>query len=368
MKKFLYLISIGLLLASNLFSQSEKQYREVPFQIGLVPPLSTNGTQAPNTVNQTSLNLLVGLSAGLDGFEASSFLNIERDFVKGAQLSGFDNIVGNEADAVQMAGFINVVGGPFNGVQASGFANLNGDYTEAIQLAGFVNTADELDGIQLSGFGNYTGDAVGVQASGFINVADDIEGVQLAGFINIADNVKGAQVSGFINICDSIDGIPISFLNIVRKNGYRKFEFWSNETYFMNLSYKLGVRQFYTIFTGSYRPTINDYNWAYGVGFGSSFILGQSGSMEIEGVAYNIVNKDYLEFDEYNSYYQLKIGFTHHFHDHLAIFGGPSFNISVSEDYTSGINDLLPKWSYNLYDKRDKRVESWFGFFGGLRF
>lgn len=379
-------------------NQENDTYRTAPFQISLIPPLSTNGIYAAETVNDFSVNIFAGISAGTDGFEAGGFLNINKDFVYGAQFSGFGNIVGNNADAFQAAGFMNLVGGSFHGFQAAGFTNLNTGFTEAAQVAGFINTSGDLNGFQAAGFGNYantvdgvqiagfmnaskTADAAqiagfgnfsldvdGAQVAGFINAADDVDGAQIAGFINVADNVDGLQLSGFINICDSIDGIPIGIINIVRKNGYRRFELWSNETHFLNLSYRMGVRQFYTIFTGSMRPTLSEYRWAYGLGLGTALLLNQTTSLEIEGLAYYLPESNFRSHNEYNGLYKLRLNAVYDIVGTLSVFAGPSFNILVSEDPDGSLNNLIPGWSFRMHHNRHQRVDSWVGFHAGVRF
>ena len=55
--------------------------------------------------------------------------------------------------------------------------------------------------------------------------------------------MKGFQGAGFLNICDSIDGVPLAFISVVRKNGYRKLDSQLSEVQYANLSFKMGVKQ-----------------------------------------------------------------------------------------------------------------------------
>ncbi|SFF52862.1 hypothetical protein [Sunxiuqinia elliptica] len=265
MKTFLVTTLVWLLAINQLSAQSYGNYDKVPFAFGIFPPLSTNGTNAGNCINQVSLNLISGYSAGLSGIEFAGFSNTERDFVRGAQFAGFGNFVNGDFTGFQFAGFSNfnrAVSRGFqfagfanfnyseaHGVLASGFANFTNGKSMAIQLAGFANFCEDVDGMQASGFANVVkgngravqlagfanitmGEVHGVQAAGFLNIsknkmekvqaagfmnaaAGDVEGLQLAGFGNFSrGHVDGAQISGFINVAKQLDGFQLGFINI----------------------------------------------------------------------------------------------------------------------------------------------------------
>ncbi|HVU95537.1 MAG TPA: hypothetical protein VHE34_09945 [Puia sp.] len=122
------------------------------FNIGLVPPLSTNGTHATQRANFLSLNAIAGVSRAETGATIAGFANIVLDHASGAQIAGFMNTTKNSSNGAQIAGFMN--------------------------KAGDAN-------------------------------------VQVAGFLNIARKVKGVQIAGFINIADSSD-CPIGLINIIK--------------------------------------------------------------------------------------------------------------------------------------------------------
>ena len=381
----LHLLIFILLILQNpaSFSQEEKSettQNQRPFQVTFVTPLGTNGVLAPGILNEVSLNILVGVNGGSGSFELGGLLNIDNGPVDGAQISGFGNIVTGDIDAFQLAGFTNINDGYTKGFQAAGFLNIVGDDVEAFQVAGFGNISQNLEGMQGSGFGNFAeemegmqaggfmniaGSGEGAQISGFINVADDFEGFQASGFINVARKVKGVQLAGFINICDSIDGIPIAPLSIVRKNGYRKFEFWGNETFYMNTSFRIGVPKFYTVFTIGYRPGFSDFNWALGVGAGTSFAIGDNHSIDLEGHVYHI-NSQFWRRWEYNQLNQLRVNFNYQVTDHFSIVAGPTLNVLISEN-DSYAQRISPVWSYKISQRRNS-VRGWIGFNLGFRF
>lgn len=390
MKKIFLLFFVLIISMVYQLSAQDKQdkndYEKRPFQITFFPPLSTNGVYAPQIVNEFSLNILAGVSAGVDAFEAGGFMNINRDYVEGAQFAGFGNINGGSVNGVQMAGFTNINGGMTNGVQAAGFMNINGNSKELVQLAGFLNGSGDVEGFQAAGFMNFSKDidgaqaagfmniaekTDGAQAAGFMNVAEEVDGVQLAGFMNVAGKVDGAMISGFINICDSIDGVPISFINIVRKNGYRRFEVWSNETYYINLAYKIGIREFYTIFNFGMRPGQADYQFATGVGFGTNILFDEKKSLDIEGIHYHLVRERFWDDDynynyEYNSLNQLRVSFNYHLDHRRTIFAGPTMNVLVA--LNPAADRVAPNWGIKFRERYDNKTMGWFGFNAGVRF
>lgn len=289
------------------------------FQFSLItPPLSTNGVYFHKTVNDISINTFLGISAGTRAFEVAGFSNINLYYSKGIELagfanisgilpsdynshgimaSGFANINGNKYTGVQASGFANV-SNAFSGVQAAGFANINLKTESAVQAAGFANATIKADSVfQAAGFANIALDGeVKVQAAGFGNVAKDVDGVQAAGFMNVARNVKGVQVSGFINVCDSLDGVAISFINIVRKNGYRSIEFSLSDWAPFQATYKMGTKKLYNVYSLS--KLANGWDrYAFGFGFGHSIELAPATDLNLE-----VINHHAFSFRFPNAY------------------------------------------------------------------
>ena len=296
-----------------------------------------------------------------EGIQIAGFMNLANE-MEGIQLAGFLNAT-DEFDGIQTAGFLNAAD-EFEGIQLAGFLNATDEF-DGIQTAGFLNATDDFDGIQIAGFLNTTGDFDGIQIAGFLNASDDFDGIRIAGFLNAARNVKGIQIAGFINICDTIDGIPIAPLNIVKKGGYRRFEFWGNETFFMNASFKIGIRRLYTIFSLGYKPVVSDFNAGAGFGVGTNIDLKQNKSLDIEMHAYH-VNKHFWENWEYNQLNMLKISFNYQIADHFSIFAGPSFNLLIS-NFRDSADEIAPSWAFNIADRRNS-TRGWFGFNLGMRF
>lgn len=399
-------IGIGLRrLFQRMPGEDEDDYERRSFHLGIIYPLSTNGTEAGKYVNQFSLHWLVGYAAGLDGVEFSGFGNIENDFVKGAQFAGFFNIVKNDVNGGQFAGFLNVNGGKMQGAQFAGFLNTTAGEVEGIQGAGFLNMAtgytkgaqfagfmnvvtDDAQAIQGAGFANFvSGNVEGgqvasfinyshdvnVQLSGFMNVASgDVKGFQGSSFINIARNVKGVQLSTF-NVADSVDGIPIGFLSIVRKNGYRKLEVWGSETLHANVGFKIGVEKFYNIFAFGSQFAAENFRWGLGYGVGTQLGLSAKDYVNIDLMSFQIQEEgdQLFEQTELNLLNTLRIAYSHQFSEHFGFFVAPTFNVMVSQRQNAvdgSIGTDLSPWTVFDRTYTNTNVQMWPGFHAGLRF
>jgi len=324
------------------------------------------------------------------GFQGSGFANINRDFT-GIQASGFLNVNRDVKSAVLIAGFLNYNRSVENTIELSGFANISPKGISRVQAAGFINVASKVEGIQGSGFANIAKDVTGVQGAGFINTsrdlkgvqgsgfanfARDVEGVQASGFINIAHKVKGLQASGFINICDSIDGIPVGFISIVKKNGYRNFEISTSEWSPVQLTYRMGIEKFYNVYTLS-KLTGGWDRYALGFGFGHNRNLFNKTDLNIELVHHQefLLRKSIYAFsaERENSISQLKIGVRRNIFKNIWVNAGPTFNLAWAYNFKYSApegKDLQPYlWTaepktYKNYPSYNSRF--WVGFHAGI--
>ena len=431
MKHIFTLFFCIILAAHPLIAQPDTAaYERRPFQFTfLFPPLSTNGINNGRIVNDVSLNLLIGVSGGVEAFEAGGLINIDRYYVDGFQIAGFGNTVGGYVTGAQLAGFyningatmkgfqgsgfanvagagvrgaqatgfvnvagrsvsgfqgsgfVNVAGGNVSGAQVTGFVNVAGDTLQGFQGAGFVNvTGATRKGVQVSGFGNVAGPGeTPFQGSGFFNVAREVNGVQATGFINVAGRVKGVQVAGFMNICDSIDGVPIALISVVRQNGYRNLGFSVSEVQYVNLSYQMGVKQLYTIYSLG-KPFGPGSRWMFGGGLGSQFDLNDRVKLNLEGTVHqelwigNPVNPYFLYIDRLNLYNSVRILFGWDMQEKVSLHIGPTFNVSVAHTNPDmgmlSWHEIAPYAIFNRTSNNYNRtnVQMWFGLQGSIRF
>lgn len=304
-----------------------------PFQLSLLPPLSTNGVDAGRVVNHVSLNLIGGYNGGVQGVEAGGFANFNKHDVQG--------------------------------VQAAGFVNGNGGSVEGVQLAGFVNAnAGTTQGVQAAGFGNVSRGGQVLQVSGFFNVAQTAT-AQVAGFINVARRVNGLQL-GFINVCDSTSGVPIGFINVVRRGGLRQIELAASDALHTTVSFKLGTPRLYTIVAVG-RQFSSGFHWSYGLGLGTQQQLGQSWMLSNELRCYSMTNRNFAS-DRTDLLAQYRPTLARQLAPHLSVFVGPTVNVSIS-DHRTGEQSSRLNIPYSLYKNEDggrTRVVGWIGATAGI--
>lgn len=412
-------LASGILMAQNGSGQTQElkptpELQRKSFQFTFMfPPLSTNWVHNSKTINKVSLNLFAGNAGGVDGVEIGGFINTINYHVRGFQGAGFGNVVGRSVDGVQLAGFlnvngtdarvlqgsgfINVCGGSFQGAQLTGLLNVTGRDTKGFQgaglgnvsgglvhgaqAAGFFNVAGKYSrGVQLSGFLNVAGTgSTDAQVTGFVNYAEQVRGAQLAGFINVGRNVKGVQMAGLLNVADSLDGIPIGFINIVVKNGYRKFEFSFSETQYANFSYRMGVRKLYNIYSLS-KPAGPGSRWLFGFGLGGELNVNEKMNMNLEAVANQELwiaepgVKSFLHIDRLNLLNQFRILFAFNPSKKVSLYVGPTFNVAVAETNPDigylPWHEIGPNWAFynRTSDNVSKtNVKMWIGIMGGVR-
>jgi hypothetical protein len=376
----------------------KKFFADRTFQLSLTPGLSTHGKLSAQVVNNFSVNVVGGYTAGVSGIELGGAFNINKKDVRYLQAAGALNITGGSVTGVQLAGFHNHVLGNVDGVQASGFSNfVKGNVTGA-QLSSIHNHVNgSLTGIQASNFSNFIkGKLIGVQLSNIHNVCwDSVYGMQAATIVNFAHKqVSGAQLSvignfanrelngvqistifnyakklrgvqiGLINVSDTSAGYSIGLINIVFK-GIHKLVFSTNEVLRYNAAFKTGNKKLYSILLAGYserKDTASTYSFGYG--FGHEFTVAKWFSINPEFTSQflhtgnwdntNIMNKLHLQFN-------LKLG------KYVSLFAGPSFTIYYVEQEkgTEGVRPPIPD-SYHTFNLWDNDVKGWFGWNAGI--
>ncbi|WP_207425238.1 hypothetical protein [Pedobacter sp. SYSU D00535] len=370
----------GVVIASFFAANTlqAQNYNRPKVNIGLVYPISTNGTQAAADTNVFSLNAIAGLSAEEQGVAIAGFSNVVKNNATGVVVSGFSNHIGKKTDGVLVAGFANTYGAG-KGFQVSGFSNVSTGNVEGAQFAGFLNTAQELrgaqfagfsnhattiegtqfagfvntakgiDGSQFAGFGNTSRSLVsGSQLAGFINTAGDVEGSQVAGFINIARKVKGAQIAGFINIADSSD-CPIGIINIIR-NGEKSIGFSIDETQTAMLSFRSGGKIMYGILGVGYNFKNEDEVYAMEAGLGAHLLPLGAFRFNTEATFQTLESFNFGEYFKTS----LKLMPSLRIAGKVELFGGTSLNF-INTNTTEGKNlsnhyiwERQHRWSDNF--------------------
>ncbi|GJM63170.1 hypothetical protein [Persicobacter diffluens] len=193
-----------------------------PFQVGLLPALSSNFLKNAQSINGASFNLLAGYAAGVQGIEMGGIANIDRFDMRGAQLAGVTNIIGGSVEGIQMAGIFNHSKGYISGAQMAGVTNIAHKEMAGIQMAGINNVHQgRITGLQMAGVSNVlTSGGKGLQVAGISNMTKgEYLGVQLSAVLNRSkDKMKGWQVAGLINVvADSLEGFQLAALSNINK-------------------------------------------------------------------------------------------------------------------------------------------------------
>lgn len=340
-----------------------------PFQLSFIPGVSTHGKLGSQVINNFSLNVLGGYTAGTNGIEIGGIFNIDKKDVKYVQAAGVFNIVGGEVNGVQIAGVTNSVLDSTTGLQAAGVNNLVKGKFNGVQMAGVYNhVTDSVNGVQIGGVGNFAREKVsGVQIAGVMNFSNkETVGAQIAGVINYSKKLKGIQI-GVINIADTSDGYSIGLINIILK-GYHKLSFSTNEVVQLNAAFKTGNSKLYSILLAGL--TANDSNkvYSFGYGLGTELALTKRKNFTINPE----LTSQYLylgTWDYHNILNKLYLNFNLKLHKYISIFAGPSYSVHISDQKTRvpGYRFPVPPSGYKVNNFSNK-VNGWFGWNIGINF
>ncbi|GAA4317367.1 hypothetical protein GCM10023143_29390 [Compostibacter hankyongensis] len=315
-----------------------------PADVGLIYPLSTNGTAAAQYSNRFSLQALAGVSGA----------------VQGSAFAGIANIVKGNADGAVFAGIANLIGGRARGGQFAGILNAVKEDVTGFQAAGLVNTAGSLNGVQAAGLANIIrGKSRAVQVGGLFNKADEAR-AQLAGLVNKAGKVKGVQIAGLLNIADSSD-YPIGFVNII-KTGDKSIGISTDETLNGLLSFRSGGRVLYGILGAGYNLKTDYDLYAVQAGIGAHLLNSGRFRLNAEGTQLFQMDLKGNNSLRYTLHVLPEINLT----GRLALYAGPTVNLLIdySDDKFTGQTDHY-FWSTR---RRDHFLGAWIGVAGGLKF
>jgi hypothetical protein len=340
-----------------------------PFQISVVPGLSTHGQLSSQVVNNFSLNIFGGYTAGTNGLELGGLFNIDKKEVKYFQAAGLFNSVGGEVKGLQLAGINNFVQDSVEGMQVAGINNFVTGKMSGFQAAGIYNhVSDSVKGFQVAGIGNFSKEKVsGVQIAGVSNISNrEMNGVQIAGVINYAKKLKGVQI-GLINIADTSAGYSIGLINVIIK-GYHKLSFSANEIQNFNAAFKTGNSKLYSILEAGLNASDSNKVYSFGYGLGSELSLNKKKTLSINpelSCQYLYLGSwDYTNLlNRFNLNFNVKLG------KYVSLFAGPSYSVYVTnQDFGfSGYRFPIPPSGYNT-TKYSSTVTGWFGWNAGINF
>lgn len=373
-------------------------------QITFISPLGTNGVNSSITTNKISLNLLMGTSGGVNGFEFGGFHNTTKGDVRGFQAAGFGNVTAGITKGfqfgglynvdlglttgAQIAGITNVIHGPAKGFHFAGINNYVSDESWAFQASGIANVTPEGNhGLQLAGISNVNGkEGEGAQIAGITNVnygkpskfqlagianvsSNGIAGAQIAGILNYSKKLSGFQLA-LINVADTLEkGVPLGLISVV-KGGYYAFELEVNDAFWINATYKMGVPKLYNIWTVGFQHQNGNEMWGVGFGLGTILPAGKKWGLNFDLTATH-VNENEWWTEDLNLLNRLKINAWVDLGP-LQIYGGPSLNVYitnlVNEEGVPGGNLITPEWSFIDETSGETRTIVYPGFNFGIRF
>jgi carboxypeptidase-like protein len=340
-----------------------------PFQVSFVPGLGSHGKMSGQVVNNFSLNVLGGYTAGTNGAEIGGLFNIDKKEVQYFQAAGIFNMVGGKLQGFQVAGITNTVLDTTYGFQGAGISNLVKGKFAGFQASGIYNhVSDSVKGVQVAGVSSFAGRKLsGVQIAGVMNFSNkETNGVQIAGVCNYSKRLRGVQI-GLINIADTSEGFSIGLINVVIK-GYHKLSFSTNEILNVNAAFKTGNTKLYSILYAGVNAGSNNRVYSFGYGLGSERNLNKKKTLSLNPEVtsqylylgswdyMNILNKIYFNVN-------VKLG------KYISLFAGPSFAVYVSnqESVIPGYRFPVPPSGYHTYSFSDT-VTGWFGWNAGINF
>jgi hypothetical protein len=381
----------------SLYVSNNLNVQEVrTFQVSFIPSWGTNRLTNGLVTNKYSLNIIAGYSANIDGVEIGAVANIIRQEMNGVQIGGAVNVVGQDVNGVQVAGAVNTNLGDMDGVQVAGAVNrVKGDIN-GIQIAGAVNSAavKSADSLSLKGWNGqisgginlHGGERINLQIAGAYNQANSVDGIQMSGAVNyVKGTTNGIQIAGLynhtyklrgiqfglINHADTIEnGFPIGLVNII-KNGYQKWEFTTDEAFYINAAYKTGGKNLYSFLkvgAGKY------LNAAYGVGYTTNPNRKFSVNLDLSGSALFNTDSDYDVFA--GDIWRAQLGFNIKISDKMLITTGPSYSFCSPDKEQKRVDHLklssksFPYFGNYYLDKAVSTLENqfWFGWQFGVRF
>lgn len=347
-----------------------------PYQLSLLPGLSTNGPLNSQVINHVSLNVWGGYSGGVKGVELAGWFNIDKKDVRWVQAAGWFNIVGGQVDGVQLAGIHNTVMDSVSGVQAAGISNFVNRQFVGAQLSGIYNhVGGSMNGLQAAGIGNYANNGTtGAQIAGILNVNrrrmngaqiagvlnvnfNEVKGAQIAGVINYTKKLSGVQI-GLINIADTSDGYSIGLINIIFK-GYHKLSLYGNEVFPLNAAFKTGNSKLYSILLAGVEPSKDDKAYTFGYGLGREFYLNSRWGANAEVSTQQV----YLgSWNNINVLNRLEMHLHFKLNKYFSLFMGPSVSLYYSDQKTK-----IAGFKQNIRSIPDgEHVRIWSGFTAGI--
>lgn len=348
------ILLVSTLLSGSAVSGQDTTYRMFPVNVSLIYPVSIQGLQSVRYEYNFSLNMLTGKTGSIDGFEIGGLVNMNQGNMSGFQVAGIGNITNGDVSGMQIGGVFSIA-----------------DSLDGIQINGIFGNCRYASGVLISGISNVY-NAADVSIAGIANINEgNQDGLQLAGIINLAREVDGVQI-GLLNFADTIrNGIPIGLVSFVRKGRYDEWSFAVADYMNLAVSYKLGVKQFYTIYSAGMSLT-EDQLWVTGLGFGHLHEVNPRFSIQPEVVWYTYFPMDFQLHGRETYATHFKLGLVRNLGRYTALSVAPSIYLaqkikrSGTDTYGFEQSSLGPLFDIDRYD--NTRLEFGVGLAVGIHF
>jgi hypothetical protein len=312
-------------------SPAPDPYVHVPFDIGLFPALSINGSHRNQKIRNT-------ISLGL-GWTRT-------DQLEGVAAALGATLVDEDASGITGALAANITRGEHRGIQ---FAN------------GY-NHAGSLRGVQM----------------GAINHANEARGVQ-SGIINVTrGRIRGVQF-GLVSYAEEADA-SFALIPVTKKGGVRP-EVWTSDTAAINVGLRLPANYTYAFFAGGLHPVARTpppvvaqadrlrapgLALMAGMGFGGHLPVTDDVGLDAD-VSGWVVTSGLRAAPPLASLGTVRAMVSWQLRPRLAVWGGPTFNVMV-ERAEDGVARPGYGWVAGSHEVDDVRIRWWPGFAAGLRF
>ncbi|NVJ28401.1 MULTISPECIES: LA_2272 family surface repeat-containing protein [Myxococcus] len=412
-------------------SEAAEQEVHVPFNLSILPGLSTSGFARQNLVHDVSIGLIatharrvtaLGLSLGgnwvthgatgvlatvganvsggpvdgtllavggnlvggdSEGVLASVGTNVVRGTMGGGQLTVGANVTTGEMEGAQLSVGANIAGanvrgaqltvggnlaaGTLNGIQMAVGGNVARGVSRGVQMAAGVNVASDLTGLQMSSGVSYAGKLAGAQLS-LINVGGDVDGAQV-GLVNVAGHVDGAQV-GLVNVAGETEGESVGLLSFVG-NGQAHVQAWASDVALTNIGLKLGGRHLYTLLTVGLSPPMDGDRRRYtvGAGLGGHIPMGRF-YVDVDVLGSSLHANRLFDFDDDTNHVlgQLRVMAGWQLSSRFAVFGGVSSNTLVTWNGSDPWKELgIGPEWKEVSDSGRTTVRTWPGLLAGIQ-
>ncbi len=275
------------------------------------------------------------------GFSSATRARDVRFFSLGAAGS-----VTRDLHGLGLDGTVGVATHGVRGAQIAGVVAVAGA-TEGAQVSGVLAvTAHDAAGAQLAGIANVAGDVAGLQLSGVLNVAGgDVHGAQIGGVMNVATgHVHGAQI-GLVNVADESDA-PIGLFNFI-KHGRHHVDVWGSEMGLFMAGAQLGGKYTHAIIGIGVRPGPEGPRFVFGGGVGVHVDLTDRLALDLD-----LLHHDLAGFVWTNAQLsQARLVVDLPIARGLRVFGGPTFNVFVSDDPKDTQPSPFGSWAFGAADR-----------------